>query len=71
MPVETDSWDESCVDCAFDTHQDPAANWMTRVPARDYFAARRARVNARRATPFLSDIQKREIFETVSTLDVL
>lgn len=60
-----------CADCAFDTHEEPGWDFMTRVPAREFFAARRARVNPARATPFVSDIQAREVFETVATLDVV
>lgn len=60
-----------CADCAFDTHEEPGWNFFQTVTAREFFAGRRLRLNPRRATPFVSDFQTREIFETVATLDCL
>ena len=61
-----------CADCAFDTHTESAWDFtVSAESARGYYAARRVRVNYERATPFVSDFQKREIFETVATLDVV
>lgn len=62
---------DDCADCAFDTHEEPSWDFTGKIPAREYFAVRRARLNQRRATPFVGDIQSREIFETVATLDYL
>lgn len=59
-----------CADCAFDTHDEPGWDFC-RVPAREFYAARRARVNPLRATPYVSDLQTRGIFQTVATLDYL
>lgn len=63
----TEPCSPDCANCAFDTHEEPGWNFLTTIPARDYFAARRARVNPLRAVPFVSDAQTREIFETVAT----
>jgi hypothetical protein len=62
---------DNCADCAFDTHEEPSWNDFTVVPARTYYARKRACVNPLRATPFVSDFQTRSIFETVRTREVL
>ena len=69
MPVEPCPAD--CADCALDTHEEYGWDFTQHVSAREYFAARRARVSVERATPFLNDAQTRRIFETVATLDCL
>lgn len=60
-----------CADCAFDTHEEPGWDFFNVISARVYYAGRRARVNPLRATPFVSDLQARAIFETVKTREVL
>lgn len=60
-----------CADCAFDTHEEPRWDYCSTVPVREWFASRSARLNRERATPFVSDFQTREIFETVATFDYL
>lgn len=61
----------NCLDCALDAHEEPGWDFCSTIPAREFYASRRARVNPLRATPYVSDLQTREIFETVATLDCL
>ncbi len=60
-----------CADCAFDTHEEPGWDFCNVIPAREFFAERKARLNSARATPFVGDAQSREIFETVRVGDQL
>lgn len=69
--VLLDPCPENCVDCAFDTHEEPGWNFFSTIPAREFYAGRKLRLNSRNAVPFVSDFQTREIFETVATLDCL
>lgn len=54
-------------DFDFDVFADGSWGLVERASVRTYLARRGARVNPRRATPFVSDFQSRSAFDTVKT----
>ena len=61
MPTTTDDFDDDYVFVGWD--------FLRNEDVREYYARRRARLNPRRATPFVHDIQVRSVFITAQTGD--